>query len=136
VHVSTAEETELNGQRSVHGTADQVLERLLAGWWSRRAFEPRAVPCPTAERMLSLAQQAASWCTAQPRQVIVTAGEGTEHFRAASRANAEKLRSSFGAAGIGALLGISFAYPDRQHPAKSYRTSRADLSGVGQRAGS
>jgi nitroreductase len=28
------------------------------------------------------------------------------------------------------LLGISFGYPDAGHPANSYRTSRADLSGV------
>lgn len=28
------------------------------------------------------------------------------------------------------LLGISFGYPDREHPANSYRTSRADLDEV------
>jgi nitroreductase len=56
---------------------------LLAERWSCRAFLPRAVARPTIERILALAQRTASWCNAQPWQVIVTSGTGTERFREA-----------------------------------------------------
>jgi nitroreductase len=39
------------------------------------------VPRPAIERILELAQRTASWCNAQPWQVIVTSGAATERFR-------------------------------------------------------
>lgn len=66
------------------GTSDsEVLEKLLFGRHSCRAFLPDAVPRPLIERMLFLAQRAASWCNTQPWRITITEGEGTEHFRAA-----------------------------------------------------
>jgi nitroreductase len=69
--------------------SSHVLERLLRERWSCRAFEDRAVPDATIERLLQLAQRSASWSNLQPWQVIVTRGAGTERFRAAMRAHAE-----------------------------------------------
>ena len=115
VHVSTAEETQSREQRGGSATADpaQVLEQLLVERWSCRAFEPQTVPRPTIERVLSIAQRAASWCNTQPWQVIVTTGEGTERFRAALCIHAEKVRSSFSADGIGAGSEPDFPMPER-----------------------
>lgn len=113
--MSTAGETQLRLQRGVPAAADpsQVLEQLLVERWSCRAFQPRAVPRPAIEHMLGIAQRAASWCNSQPWQVIVTAGEGTERFRAVLRARAEKVRSSFSADGIGAGSEPDFPMPER-----------------------
>jgi nitroreductase len=61
----------------------EVFGALLAERWSCRAFLRRAVDRPTIERILALAQRTASWCNAQPWQVIVTSGPGTERFREA-----------------------------------------------------
>ena len=59
------------------------LETLLMRRYSCRAFLPRPVPRATIERILAIAQRSASWCNAQPWQVIVTSGAGTERLRAA-----------------------------------------------------
>jgi nitroreductase len=42
------------------------------------------VPRATIERLLAIAQRTASWCNAQPWQVIVTSGTATERFRDAA----------------------------------------------------
>ena len=55
--------------------------QLLAERSSCRAFLARQVDRPTIERILALAQRTASWCNAQPWQVIVTNGAATERFR-------------------------------------------------------
>jgi nitroreductase len=60
-----------------------ALETLLARRFSCRAFQPRPVPRATIERILAIAQRTASWCNAQPWQVIVTCGSATERLRAA-----------------------------------------------------
>lgn len=70
----------MNPQDSI---PDAQLEQLLAQRHSCRAFLPEPVPQPVIERMLALAQRAASWCNAQPWQVVVTRGAATERFRAA-----------------------------------------------------
>lgn len=57
------------------------LPDLLATRHSCRAFLPEPVPRETIERILELAQRTASWCNAQPWQVIVTSGAATEGFR-------------------------------------------------------
>ncbi|MEU8036635.1 nitroreductase [Streptosporangium sp. NPDC049078] len=60
---------------------DDVLERILAGRHSHRAFRSEQVPPELIERMFALAQRTASWCNSQPWQVILTSGEATERFR-------------------------------------------------------
>ena len=62
---------------------DDVLGTLLAQRYSCRGFLPRPVPRATIARILELAQRTASWCNAQPWQVIVTSGAATERFREA-----------------------------------------------------
>jgi nitroreductase len=59
------------------------LSELLAQRYSCRAFRPDPVPRDVIERILLLAQRTASWCNAQPWQVIVTCGAATDRFREA-----------------------------------------------------
>jgi nitroreductase len=58
-----------------------ALERLLAGRHSCRGFRPDPVPRETIERMLAMAGRTASWCNAQPWQVVVLSGAATDRFR-------------------------------------------------------
>jgi len=67
--------------RSTETVVADALGQLLAERWSCRAFLARPVERPTIERILALAQRTASWCNAQPWQVIVTSGPATERFR-------------------------------------------------------
>jgi nitroreductase len=61
--------------------ATDTLERLLRERYSCRGFRPEAVPRPVIERILTLAQRTASWCNAQPWQIIITSGSETDRFR-------------------------------------------------------
>lgn len=63
--------------------AADALERLLAARYSCRAFRGEEIDRAIIERILRMAQRTASWCNAQPWQVIVTAGPATERFRQA-----------------------------------------------------
>ena len=65
------------------------IEHLLRARHSCRAFRPDPVPRPVIARILELAQRTASWCNAQPWQVVVTSGAATERFRAACYRHAE-----------------------------------------------
>ncbi len=65
------------------GSDAEVLERLLAARHSCRAFQDRQVDRATIERILGMAQRTASWCNAQPWQLVVTSGAATERFRQA-----------------------------------------------------
>jgi nitroreductase len=58
-----------------------VLARLLSQRHSCRRFLLDPVPQSTVEQIVSLAQRTASWCNAQPWQVVITRGEATERFR-------------------------------------------------------
>jgi len=60
---------------------DRVVEELLRRRFSCRSYRPEAVPHEVIERMLGIAQRAASWCNTQPWNVIVTEGKGTDRFR-------------------------------------------------------
>ena len=62
-------------------TETKSLASLLAKRRSCRKFLPEPVPSEIIERIFSVAQLSASWCNAQPWQVIVTRGDGTEQFR-------------------------------------------------------
>lgn len=65
------------------------IERLLGARHSCRGFLSDPVPRPVISRILAIAQRTASWCNAQPWQVIVTSGAATERFRAACYRHAE-----------------------------------------------
>lgn len=58
-------------------TIDAILQRRH----SCRAFLPQQVPDGVIAQILEAARHTASWCNAQPWQVIVTRGEATESFR-------------------------------------------------------
>lgn len=59
----------------------QVFEQLLHRRFSCRGFLPDPLAPELIDRILALAQRTASWCNAQPWQVVVTRGAGTERFR-------------------------------------------------------
>ena len=61
----------------------QTFERLLSTRYSCRGFRSEPVADSTIEKILLMAQRSPSWCNAQPWQVIVTKGAGTERFRTA-----------------------------------------------------
>lgn len=60
-----------------------TLARLLSQRHSCRGFLPEPLPVATIEQIVALAQRTASWCNAQPWQVVITRGQATERFRAA-----------------------------------------------------
>jgi nitroreductase len=66
---------------AVGRSPDDVLGQLLAERYSCRGFLPKAVPRPAIERILELAQRTASWCNAQPWQLVITSGAATDRFR-------------------------------------------------------
>ncbi len=61
--------------------AFETLERLMSSRFSCRGFRPQPVPRSDIERILAVAQRTASWCNAQPWQLVITSGEETERFR-------------------------------------------------------
>ena len=68
---------------------DVTLERLLLRRHSCRGFLPDPVPDPVIARIVEIAQRTASWCNAQPWQLDITRGEGTEAFRQLMGAHVE-----------------------------------------------
>ncbi|MCB1368691.1 MAG: nitroreductase [Rhodobacteraceae bacterium] len=58
-----------------------ALDALMRARHSSRAFLPDQVPDAVIARIVEVAQRVPSWCNAQPWQLIVTRGEGTEAFR-------------------------------------------------------
>ncbi len=64
-------------------TADAVLAGLHDARFSCRAYQPRAVPHATLERMFTLAQRTPSWCNTQPWQVSLVSGSALERLSAA-----------------------------------------------------
>lgn len=60
-----------------------VLNELLTSRRSCRGFRSDEVPPDLLKRLLSMAQNAASWCNTQPWHLHVTRGEGTARIRAA-----------------------------------------------------
>src|SRR5690606_38973329 len=75
--------TDSTALQQEHDRPDAVLEALLAGRFSCRAYQPRSVPREVIERILGLAARTASWCNSQPWHVHVTTGAATEAFRQA-----------------------------------------------------
>lgn len=63
------------------GDAAAVLERLAAERYSCRGFRSDPVPRATLERVLAIAQRSASWCNAQPWQIVIGSPAATERAR-------------------------------------------------------
>lgn len=57
------------------------LQQIMKARHSCRAFQPQAVPDAVITQILELAQGTASWCNAQPWQLVITRGAATEAFR-------------------------------------------------------
>jgi nitroreductase len=67
-----------NGEETLDAAA---LKRLLVDRFSCRAFLNTPVQYGVLRRLFELSQLSASWCNAQPWQLIVTQGAATERFR-------------------------------------------------------
>lgn len=61
--------------------AATVLDQVLRGRFSCRAFLPQPVPQETIEEIFEAAQNTASWNNVQPWQAIVTSGAATRKVR-------------------------------------------------------
>ncbi|MEO0401565.1 MAG: nitroreductase [Pseudomonadota bacterium] len=68
---------------------DTLLE-LLQARFSCRAFTSDPVPDAVIEQIVSAARHVPSWCNAQPWQMIITRGPGTDTFRDALYETAQK----------------------------------------------
>jgi nitroreductase len=80
---ASQDEEQADGEQASVDAADafETLDRLASSRYSCRGFLPQPVPRADIERILLLAQRTASWCNAQPWQVVITSGEETERFR-------------------------------------------------------
>ncbi|MEO0670134.1 MAG: nitroreductase [Pseudomonadota bacterium] len=58
-----------------------TFDDALSQRYSCRAYRPDPVPDTVIEAIVRSAQQVPSWCNAQPWQLIVTRGAGTDRFR-------------------------------------------------------
>lgn len=68
---------------------EATLEQLLSRRHSCRGFLPKPVPDAVIERIVEIAQRTASWCNAQPWQIEITRGAGTDAFRELMLAHVE-----------------------------------------------
>jgi nitroreductase len=62
-------------------TAIDTLSQVLADRYSCRAFLPDPVPNADLTRIVDTARHVPSWCNAQPWQVEITRGAGTDRLR-------------------------------------------------------
>ena len=73
---------EATGKAAEDGAgAYAMLDRLASSRFSCRGFLPKPVPRQDIERILAVAQRTASWCNAQPWQLVITSGDATERLR-------------------------------------------------------
>ncbi|MCA0239973.1 MAG: nitroreductase [Proteobacteria bacterium] len=79
---TTIRSNDANANANADADAD-AFTHLLDTRFSCRGFTPEPVPRPTIERILAIAQRTASWCNAQPWQVVVASGAAAEAFRQA-----------------------------------------------------
>lgn len=70
--------------------AFDALKDTLAARYSCRAFLPEPVPDQLIEQIINAACHVPSWCNAQPWQVEITRGQGTQNFREKLMAEAAK----------------------------------------------
>lgn len=71
-------------------TAIDTLTQILQDRYSCRAFLPDPVPDADLTRIVQAARHVPSWCNAQPWQVEITRGAGTQRLRAALMETAGK----------------------------------------------
>jgi len=64
-------------------TAIETLGQIMTDRYSCRAFLPDPVPDADLARIVETSRHVPSWCNAQPWQIEITRGEGTERLRAA-----------------------------------------------------
>ena len=64
-------------------TQIDTLTEILRARHSCRGFRPDPVPDETITRIVATARHVPSWCNAQPWQLSITRGEGTDRLRAA-----------------------------------------------------
>lgn len=103
-------------EQSSVATADlATVAALLSARFSCRAYRPDPVPRDVLERLLSIAQRSASWCNAQPWQVIIASGQGAERFREAMVA--EAISGNRGQPDFEFPLGYEGVYGDRKRDA-------------------
>lgn len=68
---------------------ETTLEQLLSRRHSCRGFLSKPVPDAVIGRIVEIAQRTASWCNAQPWQIEITRGAGTDAFRELMLAHVE-----------------------------------------------
>ncbi len=88
-----------------------VLNQLLHGRHSCRAFRAEPVPRDQIEQIVASATRVPSWCNAQPWQVTITSGPETDRFRDALR---EEAATATPAPDLPFPLGYSGIYQDRR----------------------
>ncbi len=88
-----------------------VLNELLHGRHSCRAFHPDPVPKDQIEQIIASAGRVPSWCNAQPWHVTVTSGAETDRFREALQ---KEVTSAAAAPDLPFPTGYSGAYQDRR----------------------
>ena len=71
-------------------TAYDTLNGTLKSRYSCRAFKPDPVPDADITKIIQAARHVPSWCNAQPWQVEITRGAGTESLRTALMEEAAK----------------------------------------------
>jgi nitroreductase len=59
----------------------EVTGAVMSGRFSCRAYDPRAVPQPVLEQLVTMARTSPSWCNVQPWEVVLTRGEATRALR-------------------------------------------------------
>lgn len=69
-------------------TPAETLRDLMQARYSCRAYDPQPVADSVIESIVATARHTPSWCNAQPWQLEITKGAGTEAFREALYAHA------------------------------------------------
>ena len=69
-------------------TAAESFDALIQARFSCRAYDPKPVSDSVIEAIVRSARHTPSWCNAQPWQLEITKGAGTESFREALYAHA------------------------------------------------
>ena len=59
-----------------------VVDRVMAGRFSCRAYDTRQVPRDVLEQLVRMARSSPSWCNTQPWEIVITEGKATEGLRA------------------------------------------------------
>ena len=61
--------------------ASKTLDEVMTSRLSCRGYDPRPVPHPVLERLVTMARTSPSWCNVQPWEVVITEGDATRKLR-------------------------------------------------------